>query len=494
MRDIETRLQVCLEALREGRWDVEACLRAFPQDAAELRPLLLAAMEMEDAFAAVQPREGFAAAARERFLIATGQRLQEAMDHEPEPSFFAAARVRFLMAAHRMRQAEAAPRSAGRRLLPGFFSRHYRPLAAGLAAMVLLLSGSTYTVASASAADPGEWLYPVKLQTERVRLALAFSDGAERSVKLDLAEERAHEIEHLTRRGKIIGPGVIDRLVQQTQPLIDDAGAGWDTQDVARLESVVERQKTALSVAQPQLDPDAQAAAAAAVDLTQKGVVVTNEILSQRPDRAPAVVTPSVPLSLQPTVTSTEQPPTDTPLASPTAEPSSSTAVPSATPRTSQTPAPALTPGGTTIGVGQTPEGTRGGIIWVRLVVGRLTTLIPSNSNGWTIVGIDVADGPRPAPSLVRLSNADGTSLVTINPRNGDMYWFITRGNLFDEIQMRMQQPDGSVNVIDEEYIKTVYGDAAEIPIYILRQIELAPVPTPTPEPLTPTDIPLVAP
>src|SRR4029077_12487807 len=139
------------------------------------------------------PRPEFASAARERFLVATGQRLQEAMESEPEPTFFAAARVRFLMAAQRMKLAERVKQP---RRIP-VFGTPFRAVATGLASVAVFLSFSTYTVATGCAALPGDWNYPVKLQTERVRLALAFSDDSERSIRLDIAEERVSEIERL---------------------------------------------------------------------------------------------------------------------------------------------------------------------------------------------------------------------------------------------------------------------------------------------------------
>ncbi len=282
MTEFEARLSECLEALREGRWDIGECLQRYPEHADALRPHLLAAASVMQAYGGTAPSGEFARRARERFLIASGQRLQEALDADPEPSFFAAARMRFLLAAQRMRFAE--PRRA-RRLLP-FFETHFRAAASAAAVLVLMLSFSTYTVASAANALPGDWRYPVKLQTERVRLVFAFSDSAKRDVKLDRAEERASEIQELTKRGRIIGPGVIDRLVEQTQPLVDDAGSEWNSEDLARLESVAEHEQLALKQAKEQVHPDAQDELAAAQDLSRQAIALSNEILIGASDGA----------------------------------------------------------------------------------------------------------------------------------------------------------------------------------------------------------------
>jgi hypothetical protein len=470
MSEFETRLDECLEALREGRWDIAECLRRYPRHATELRPHLLAATAVAHAFS-VGPDEEHAQQARERFLIASGQRVRQAFNTEPEPTFFAAARLRFLLAAQRMGLGE---RQKTRRFFPAF-NAGFRALAGSAAALVLLLSFSTYTVASASSALPGDWQYPVKLQTERVRLALAFSDSSKLDVRLSIAEERAHELEELTKQGRIIGPGVLDRLAEQTQPLVEGVSADgdWDTGDVARLKSLAEREQQALQNAAQQVDPDAQDNLAQATDVTRQAVDVAGKILVTRPDAPPLVIKGTVPLTVTPTAeasASATPPPSVTPDAATPGAPTPTFAVP--TPEQ-----------GGEISVGATPEITRGGITWNRLAIGRFTTLIPSDQNGWHITGIDLASGPSPAPSLVKLSNVDGTSLITLNPRTGDMYWFVAHDGRFDEIQMRLLQPGGEILVQDSDSLLNLYGDAARVPLYVLDHITIEPAPAPTPEP-----------
>jgi uncharacterized protein DUF5667 len=466
MNEFEARLSECLEALREGRWDIDECLRRYPEHAAELRPQLVAASKLMATYGQPEPSDDFASASRERFLVASGQRLQEAFDVEPHPSFFVAARVRFLAAAHQMRLARGGSQSR----IAWMFQTHARAVASAAAVLIAALSFSTYTVASADGSLPGDWQYPVKLQTERIRLALAFSDGAKRDVKLGIAEERAREIEQLTKQGRIIGPGVLDRLVEQTQPLIDEAGPDWNTDDVARLHTLAEREQVALKQAEPQVDPAAQDALAQARDVSKEGVVLSDTILVARPDSLPRVVTPSVPLAAL-----TDSSPTATPTI----------ATPEASTTGSSTPEATLTvtasPSGVTVDT--TPENSTGHVNWIRLAAGRFTTLIPSPADGWTISGMDVAAGPAPVPSLVKLSNVNSTSLITFNVKTGDMYWFISHSGRFDEVQMRMQREDGQIVVADPDYLRLVYGDSATIPFYVLRHIEVAPELTPTPRP-----------
>jgi hypothetical protein len=454
MSEFEARLSECLEALRAGRWDIDECLRRYPEHAAALRAHLLAAASVARAFD-VEPRDEFVRQARERFRIARGERLREAFAVEPEPSFFAAARLRFLMAAQRMGLAEA----RRRRLFVPRLHGSFRALAGAAAVLVLFLSFSTYTVASASSALPGDWQYPIKLQTERVRLALAFSDDSRRDVKLGRAEERAHEIEQMAKRGQIIGPGVLDRLAQQTQPLIDDAAAGWNTEDIARLKAVAEREQIALQQAKEHVDAAAQDEFAQAADVSKQAADVAGKILIARPDALPQVIKGTQLLDQTPSPV----PPSATPAASATPGAGRPTAA-----------APTSTPPAGIV-VQPTPVRVRGGITWNRLVVGRFTTLIPSEADGWHMI----SDGA--VASLVKLSNVDGTSLVTLNPRTGDMYWFIAHGGRFDEVQMRLRQSDGETLVADRVQLRSLYGDAATVPLYVLANIELQPAPPPEP-------------
>lgn len=466
MTEFESRLHECLEALSEGRWDLDECLRRNPEHAAALRPMLLAATMAARAYD-VRPREEFATAARERFLVATGQRLQEAMEANPSPAFFAAARMRFLMAAQRMRMGERSPARQPRRV--PVFGSPFRALATGMAAVVIFLGASAYTLASASAALPGDWQYPIKLQTERVRVTLAFGDDAKRSVKLDIAEERVNEIEQLTHRGKIIGPGVLDRLVEQTQPLVDDAKAGgWAPGDAARLEQVSEKQQAVLAQAAPQITPDAQDRLTAAVDVSKSAQQVSIRIIYDDPQRPPAVLTPSVPLTATPA-------PTETPLPTPSPVPTEASA---STPESSATAvAPTDTPASVSarvsgVVIGATPAETRNSVKLFAVTAGQLTFLAPGSGDGWQLVDAPAAG----VPVLIKFSNTDGTSLITLNTANGDMYWYISQNGRFDEVQMRIKR-DSGVFVADLNVLRTAYGDASDIPWYVLQSIALAPAP-----------------
>jgi hypothetical protein len=411
------------------------------------------------AYDGARPSEEFAKASRERFRIATGERISEAFDIEPPLSFFAAARVKFLMAAQKMRLGE---RARPRRHIP-VFGTTYRALASAAAAFVLFAGFSGYTVASAADSLPGDWQYPVKLQTERVRLALAFSEDAKRDVRLDIAAERVEEIERLTRKGRIIGPGVIDRLKDDTEPLADDLYE-LDAGELERVHAITEKSRNVLDNAAGQIAPEAQPAleeTKAFVDsvATEAGVLAINR-------RGPgALITPQIALQT-PEPTNTPEP-TATPEVSATAE---------APPEASATPArEALT-------VDTTPVGVDRGVTWIRLSTGLFSTLIPSPQDGWNISGVSIADGSSPAPKLIRLYNTDGTQIITLNPKNGDAYWFVAINGVFDEVQLRITR-DGQTFVTDRDLVVRLYGPLADVPLYVIDHIEFETAPPPTPEP-----------
>jgi hypothetical protein len=184
------------------------------------------------------------------------------------------------------------------------------------------------------------------------------------------------------------------------------------------------------------------------------------------------VLTPSVPFeTVEPTPTAE---PTQTPESQPT--PEGGAVEPP--PPTLEVPTP--TPERAGLNVDETPVSTEAGIMWIRLAVDNFTTLIPSPQDGWNLAGISVADGPVSSPALVRLSNTDGTQLITLNPRNGNMWWFVWVNGRFDEVQVR-QIRDGQTYTIDRELLRRLYGPLAEVPLYVLDHIEILPEPEPTP-------------
>jgi hypothetical protein len=269
-------------------------------------------------------------------------------------------------------------------------------------------------------------------------------------------------------------------MASATQPLIEAADEGkLDSTQLDELHDVSQRQQAALQQAATQVAPEASDKFEAAISVARDAEVVA---LAKAP--GPVVKEPNVAITAE----ATDEPrPTRTPdPANPTA-----TAPAGETPQTA--PTATATPARPNLTVDPEPVNEDNGIVWNRLVVGRFTTLIPSEKHGWRVVGLNVSEGPVAAPALVRLSNIDGTSLITINPRTGDMYWFVSANGAFDEVQMRITR-NGETRVQDAESLRRLYGAAADVPLFILDNIELTPEPTPTATPPRPTSTPEPAP
>ncbi|MBF6600798.1 MAG: hypothetical protein IVW36_09850 [Dehalococcoidia bacterium] len=477
MSDFDRALDSCLEALREGRWTLADCLRRYPQHADALRPQLQTVLAVQQTAGAAVASQEFASGARERFLVASGKRIEEAYGVEPSASFFAAARVRFLMAAHRMRrEGTLAAKPARRRpwYVPGA-----RALAGLAGALLIFFSFSTYTVASASSALPGDWRYPVKLETERVRLALAFNTDDKRRIQLEIAGERATEITELVKNGETIQSGELERLASQTASLTRDAQNGsWSPDALAKLQDVSEQSSIALDQAAPHVAASAAPALAHAVS-TSKNALLTATVAITKQPRA-GVLNPTI------RITPTASPaPSETP-ATPAADSGSATpgASPTPTPPAERPPTPVPPAAAPPISV-STPVTSDLGVLWIRLSVRNLSALIPSEKDGWRIAGGDYAS---PSPTLIHLSNADSTSLIILNAMNGDMWWYQVVDGQFQETDMRVKQPDGSVLLVDPDVLRGIYGDLAAIPLYVLNSIVLTPPPvTPSAPPPTPT-------
>jgi len=150
---LEQALEECLELLRQGL-TLEECLAKYPEDAGELEPLL---------------RTAQVARSRLSFGIPTTAR----------------ARVRARVMAE-WDQAHAPQEQRWR--LPILVPRW--AVVTACVVLVLLLGGGG-TAMAAGGTVPGDLLYPVKMVTEKTRLAFTFSDLAKAELHVDLAERRS---------------------------------------------------------------------------------------------------------------------------------------------------------------------------------------------------------------------------------------------------------------------------------------------------------------
>jgi len=188
-KGFEKILDECLERLIQGE-SVEECLARYPEQAAELEPLLRVALMAKEA-SSVEPRPELKAAARNRFqsvLSDMGRRQQRR----------------------------------------GFALRWRWRWAITVAAVVLLLfvaGGST--VAASNDSLPGDLLYPVKTGVERVRLWFETTDTGKAKLHAQFANRRIEEIIRIIEKDKPDKvPGLVERLVDHLDDIKQLVGAG----------------------------------------------------------------------------------------------------------------------------------------------------------------------------------------------------------------------------------------------------------------------------
>ena len=163
-KKFEGILNECFERMLRGE-SIEACLDSYPQEAAELEPLLRTFLNVKWRASSIEPRPGFKAITRAR-----------------------------LEGAHLYAQQQ--PKT-------GFFAWH-RAWALSLTAVIIVILASASTVAAASDALPDEYLYPVKLATETARETFTFSDSSKAKLHVELAERRSQEIAAMAIDGKTV--------------------------------------------------------------------------------------------------------------------------------------------------------------------------------------------------------------------------------------------------------------------------------------------------
>jgi hypothetical protein len=165
---IEEIFEECLERIEHGE-SIESCLSSYPDESQELEDMLRT-------FVNVKWRTTL-------------------VEANPQYKNWGKAQL-FNIYAKRAYQAE---KEASR---PGIFSlqRMWIPALAGLLIFVLL--GGVGTAAASNSAMPDQPLYPVKLATEEVRLALSFSDVDKAVVNTEIAQRRAQEIAAMAEIGK----------------------------------------------------------------------------------------------------------------------------------------------------------------------------------------------------------------------------------------------------------------------------------------------------
>jgi hypothetical protein len=205
-REFNNILDECLERVLTKGETIEQCLAGYPEYAAELEPLLQTALEAKEA-TAIKPRPEF----RER-------------------------------ASYQFRSAIREAESRGSR---GLFGWQPRWVTAVIVVIVLLLAGSGAVVASSDSL-PDEVLYPVKLATEKVRLALTPSALGKTELYVRLADKRVDEIIKMAEKGKVV-------QVEEATDRLDEYLVAMASLAMPGEEELTEGEAATFEAAQPQM-------------------------------------------------------------------------------------------------------------------------------------------------------------------------------------------------------------------------------------------------
>ena len=474
----EEILAECLEAVTTGQRTVEECLALYPDWRDRLEPLLR-----------------------------LGCRLGQAPLPEPDSAFQEAARERFLAAAQGRAEASRQPR----RFLPALpvLSRwSWRPVfnlqmgrpagwrrvaaAMTVAFLIGFVGFSSFVMATAGDSLPGDWRYPVKRLAERTRLTFTFGEDARRDYRIDLAEERLHEVQGLASHERQIGESVLRQLVETTEPLVralepDSVPSG----QIERITDLTAAQQDTLDRVAPLVEDKA-------VDELEEARVVSSEgheravealavALSQEESarEAAGLTTPQAGTpTVQPGTSPTGEPThgasptaaaTPTPAqgvgtsasGSPTAEPTPASV--EATPVPGESTPGALSPTATpAASEGQMtflPDDTAGGVAWNLLVIGDFSVVVPAEEGGWVVSSpLSTNELGRHLQGLVAvgyLENGRATLAVIVTVADGTARIFVEEGGVSGEI--------GADQVRD-----VLSGPKADIVLHILESITVA--------------------
>jgi len=172
-QNFQTILNECLKELETGQ-PLDVILARYPEQADELRPLLLTAQNLK-AMPIARPRSHVQQAGWQRFL------------------------------------GEAVALRRARERRPAFGLLRPLAVAASLVLVLFSLAGGS-TVYAASHSLPDSPLYPIKLATEEARLWFVFDENDQAGILLDQSETRMTEIRKLVQQGKPVEGNVLTAM------------------------------------------------------------------------------------------------------------------------------------------------------------------------------------------------------------------------------------------------------------------------------------------
>jgi Domain of unknown function (DUF5667) len=327
-REFDEALQACLDLIREGRETLESVVARYPEYAEELRAQLETVSWLFAHQSALDPRPGFVAASRRRLVT----RIKE--------------------------EGQQAPLTWKDRLLQTLDVQRLAPVAFVVVLLASLFIGGT-VVTKARNSLPGDPLYVIKENLEKIALATSINDNQEAQRRLQFVEERLSEIKQMIQDGRSeeLAESLQDYEIEvaetfeliETIAEIDPILAGLLADDLAALLDEQILFFLALRFNDSLSDTTFLSQAIAVAELTKD---VRSELSRFNPEPTstpfPTAVPTNTPLPPTPTNAPTQKPFTPTPTPTETQPPpptSTPTAIPpSKTPTLTNTPVPTDTP------------------------------------------------------------------------------------------------------------------------------------------------------
>jgi len=217
-------LDVCLERITIKGDSIEQCLESYPEQAAELEPLLRAALSAVKASSVIEPRPEFQRLTKQRLLSA----LEVKEKKRPE-----------------------------RRMPLWGWQRRW---AVALVAVLVLILIGVGTVSASASSLPGDTLYPVKTATEKVQGFFTLGSEAKANFYMKLAQRRLDELKLLAESNRTVPKSLLGVMNAETNAAVDMLSRNEQVgnKSIDRLMGLTSNQKTVLTELMGKVTPKAK--------------------------------------------------------------------------------------------------------------------------------------------------------------------------------------------------------------------------------------------
>lgn len=243
----EDILDSCIDEIKQGK-SIRDCLIKYPQFASELEPLLELANEIEDL---------------------------------PKPQISHESLLSTLIEVGKVSTLE-------RKEKKEYFSKRFfglQPLMIQAIAMILIIILLGWTTLKVSATSyPGNFLYPVKIITEKVRYMLNFSPEGKVEMNITFSEERLKELVKTAQKGKSLDRKVISMMLDQAQMALNNIS--FLPQEKAsnlleKIDKLINYQKNTLEKIRPHVRPDQEELIDTAIEMCRLRSKWINEMCGE---------------------------------------------------------------------------------------------------------------------------------------------------------------------------------------------------------------------